>query len=183
MNRRNFAKLAAGVSLAAPVAACTTSNVNGVSTVTLNVAETVAWGQAVANAAVLFAGFPGVPASVSTTMTTLAGLISADLTAFKAAAGNSVTLSFAATSPNAAVTSLLNDGQTVLTDASGVVKGVAAQYLAQAQTALNSLKTIMSIFQAVMAGASVGTARLVVGAAAHGMTEQGALLNLGVVYQ
>jgi hypothetical protein len=175
ITRRNFSKeslllasaLVGGVTL---MAGCTTSTVNGVTTVTLNVAQVNAWGQALVNSTTLVAGLPGINATPEAQAIKLVGpMISGDLAAFNKAANGALSLTFNTTSPAAGITSLVTDAQTLLNDTSAAIGsnlgGVAQEYL-------DAIKTVVSLIQAATATSLV--------AGATPMTEAQALATLGV---
>ncbi|MDE1905106.1 MAG: hypothetical protein KGH75_01465 [Rhodospirillales bacterium] len=173
VSRRNLLRNAAIAAPLGALAACTTSTVNGVSTVTLNVAAVDKWATAFENAATLIAGLPGIPVAASAAINVVNAAVVADLAAFNAAAGSQVTLTFNGTSIPKAITSLLADGNVLLTDARGAITGVPTQYAQIAQEYINALATIVSIFEAAVGSVS---AKL----STTSMTEQQALNALKV---
>lgn len=159
-----------------PVAACgivSTNTTNGVTTLTVDVAQVSAWGQAFANAALLISGLPGVAGtSVGTLIAGVSVTAKTDLAAFTTFAGNNVSLSFNSTSVPAAISSLLADGQTLLVDAGGVT-GLSSSVATTAQTYIDAISTLVALFQGALSSG-------VAAAMAPKMTEAQALMALGV---
>lgn len=149
----------------------TTTTTNGVTTTTINVADLDNWGTAFINAASLLAPFLG---PVGTTILAIGTVAKTDLAAVDSAAGGSLSLSFNSTSVPAAVSSLLADGQKIVsTVTSAVTNGTVSALAAQAQTYLTAAQTIVSLFSAALGLASAASA-------APKMTEAAALAALGV---
>ena len=169
MNRRHALSLLA----LAPVAACglvQTTTTNGVTTVTVNVADVVAYAQAGINAASLVGSLvPGGAAIVAVGST-----IAVDLAAFSKATAGQVTLTWNATSVPALVRSLLGDVQQLLADVTAAVPQVPASVASQASTYLSALSTVVTLFEALVAPASVAAAKPI------SMTRLQALSALGV---
>ena len=157
--------------------AVTTTTTNGVTTITINVAQINAWATAFINAAALVAALPGIAGTpTGLAITGVGGAAKLDLGAFTAVAGNSLSLTFNSTSAPAAVQSLLADGNELLTDAKGALGSVASTALGSAQTYVTALGTIVSLFQAAM-GVSASVATV---SATAPMSESTALKTLGV---
>lgn len=174
MLRRKFLSTTA-IAAAGLVAACTTSTVNGVTTVTLNTAQVNSWAQAFLNGAQLVANLPGIMGTpLGLTIAGIAPVISADVSAFNTATGGSLVLTYDRTSPVKAVDSLLADGHTLLTDALTAIPQVPATIAADAQTYLQALKTIVSLFEAALGGTTAAAV------AKAPMSEGAALKALGV---
>ena len=119
---RRIALLSAASLLAlAGCSAVTSTTTNGVTTITVNVADIDDWAEAFLNAAGLILALPGIAAGpTGIAITAVLAVIKADLAAFNAASGGNVTLTFNSTSVPAAIQSVLTDGQTLLSDAAGV---------------------------------------------------------------
>lgn len=136
---------------AAALVGCTTTTVNGVTTVTLNVAQVNGWAQAVLNSIALVAGLTGVVGTpVAATIMALEPVVSADLTAFDTATNGSLVLTFDSTSPSKVASSLLQDAQTVLSAVVAAVPQVPSAMEQTAQEYLQALKTVVGFFQAAM---------------------------------
>jgi len=177
MNRRSLLRASALVVPAALVAGCTTSTVNGVTTVTLNVAQVTNWGTAFLNCAKFVAGFSGLPAA---TVTLIDGVIStteADLTTFETTTSGVVELKFDSTSVPAAVSSLLADGKTLVADLSAIAMDKTASYFSAATNYLNAAETILTLFEAALGSVS---AKVSLAVGATPMTEAQALATFGV---
>ena len=168
MNRRTFLHIAAIAPVAALVA-CSESTTNGVTTITLNVAQVSAWGQAFVNAGTLLAPLTG-PTGVA--ILSVVSAVENDISGISTLAGGNASLSFNSTSVPAAIQSLLSDGQTIISDAAGAL---GAGITTAAQTYLTAAQTIASLLAAAIGSVSVGVA-----AATPKMTENHALDVLGV---
>lgn len=179
LSRRALLRSSALVPVAAALAACgavTETTTNGVTTVTVNVAQIDAWGRAFANGAKLIAGLPGLSGTATGLgISAVAAVVEADLAAFDKASGGSVSLAFNSTSVPAAVASLLADGKTLATDAAGALGNVASTAVQTAQTYIIAVETVVSLFQAAVGSIAVGAA---VGGTR--MSEAQALTALGV---
>jgi hypothetical protein len=178
ISRRSMLNTAALGTAALGLAACgvlSTSTINGVTTVTVNVAQIGAWGSAFINASALVYQLPGIAGTpIGTTLLTIGSALGSDLDAFTKASGNSISLTFNGTSVPSAVRSLFTDGQTLLTVAKGALGSVAAAALRSAQTYVTAVETIVALFTVVMGIVPV-TASAVLGAP---MTEAQALAVL-----
>ena len=173
LTRRTLVASVPVLAAAGALAACSTQKVNGVTTITLNVAQANAWAQALLNATTLVAGLPGIVGTPpALAVMAIEPLISADITAFNTAAGGKLVLTYDSTSPAAAVTSLAADGQKLVSDVQAAIGTVASGALQTAQTYLAAVKTVVSFLQAA-AGSSAAAAPV-------GMSEADALKTLGV---
>ncbi|OUJ16475.1 hypothetical protein [Acetobacter sp. DsW_063] len=171
---RGLGALAAGTALAA----CTVTTSGNVTTITLNVAKITAYGQAGVNAA---ATIISLASGISALTPYLAAIEAAEtalataLTAFSAAAGSSVTVSYDDTNWKTRVDSLLSDiesvSSTIAAAISGAGSSLSSTVKSDATTAANALATVVSLFEALLG--STSAARL-------GMTEAQALKALGV---
>ncbi|MDE2342903.1 MAG: hypothetical protein KGL63_05840 [Betaproteobacteria bacterium] len=179
LNRRSLLRASALTFPAIALAACTISTVNGVTTLTISVAQVVAWGTAFDNVAKTVAGLPGIPAAVSASATALAITIASNLAAFHKAAGSNVNLTFDRTSVPAVINSLLADGKTLLADLQGVLTGVAQADAAMVQEYINAISTLVSVFEAALGSVA---AKVAIKAGTVPMTEGAALLVCGVTY-
>lgn len=177
MHRRWFMFVAAATSaVMAGCGAISTNTTGPVTTLTVNVGVLKAWGQAFANGATLTASLPGITGTpAAMTLDAVAASVVADLQALAATAGPALTLTFDSTSIPSAVNALLKDGQTVLADALATVSSVATSSLTTAQTYINAVQTLVSLFEAQLSVAPVGAALK-----ANPMSEQQALTALQV---
>ncbi len=145
--------------LLVPVAACTTTSSNGVTTITLDVNKFDAWGVALANGASLVATLPGIVGTPAATIIQTAGtILTSDLAALNQATGGSISLSFDANSVPAAVASLEADAAKLLNSAKVVVSGAGAAVIQTAQTYIAAIETLVSLMQAAVGSVSVGVA-------------------------
>lgn len=140
-----------GVASLGACSAATSTTTNQVTTVTVNVADLNAWGNAIVNAAKLVSTLPGIVGTpAGTTIAGIATIAGTDLAAVAAAAGASQTFTFNNGSVPAAINSLLGDGQTLLTDAQGAIGNVSSTATQNAQTYIAALSTIVALFQATV---------------------------------
>ncbi|MDE2105501.1 MAG: hypothetical protein KGL39_50205 [Patescibacteria group bacterium] len=157
----------------------TTTTTNGVTTITVNVKQLDAWGQAFANAASLIGVLPGIagtPAGVA--ILGISALAAGDIAAIDKSANGALVLTFDATSIPAAVSSLLTDGSTLLTDSSNALPSVASGAVSVAQTYIAALKTVVSLLTAALTPPASGP--VVAAAMPRPMTEAAALKTLRV---
>ena len=200
--RRFLGRMAMSVGTLALVAVtegCAVTTTNGVTTITLDVAKVKNYGQAGLNAAATITSF----LSSFPTMTPYALAIQAAetalsgaLSAFSAAAGSTLTISYNDATWKTRVDSILTDLDTLAAAIESAIAGsgsmLSTSVLADAKTAYNALNTVISVFKALLGvsdvKAPVGTPAQVtrdmvlVGAPvpATGMTEARALAILGV---
>lgn len=173
LTRRSIVSAIPGIAAVGALAACSSTTTNGVTTITLNVAQANAWAQAALNAVTLVTSLPGIVGTPpALAIIAVEPLISADLTAFNTAANGQLVLTYDRTSPAAAVTSLAADGQKLVTAVQAAIGNVASSAMQTAQTYLAAVKTIVSLFQAA-AGSVAASAEM-------GMSEGDALKTLGV---
>ena len=156
--RRNVLRgLVAGTAIGA-LGACTVSKSGNVTTITLNVAKVKAYGTAGINAVSTVLSIAAVASAIGTPTVAIieaaAAALEASLTAFSSAAGSSVTVTYDSTSIKTAVNSVLADLQTVSSNLSAAVTGaetkVTSSVLSDAVTAINALKTVVSVFEGVL---------------------------------
>lgn len=135
----------------------TTTKVNGVTTITVNVAQINAWAQAFGNGAAMVAGLPGIvgtPAGAA--IAAISALVKVDAAAFNTAAAGSLTLTFNATSVPASIQSIVTDGQTLLNATKAAIPQVPAAAATLANTYLNAIATLVSLAEAAIT-TKVGT--------------------------
>lgn len=137
-----------------PVAACgvfTTNTTNGVTTISVDVAKIDGWAQAFQNAGNLVLALPGVPALLGPAapiVTATIAMVAADIAAFDKSAGGSVVLTFNAGSVPAAISSVLADGQKLLSTIQAALPSTAI--VGTVATYVNALATIVSVFEAAI---------------------------------
>ncbi|WP_233140468.1 hypothetical protein [Acetobacter sp. DsW_063] len=142
---------------------CTVSTSGNVTTATLNVAKVVAYGQAGLNMlgtlTTLAAAFPALT-TYATAGAAIETTLSAALTAFETAAGSSVSVSYDDTSYKTAIDSILADLQQADTVAANALSGAGSALSDSAKstlsTGLSAIRTVVSVFQAALAGTSAG---------------------------
>lgn len=149
MNRR---QLLSTVPLLA-VAACTSTTVNGVTTVTINVAQAVAYGNAASAAVDAFLALPGVAKAIGTKYAEVQGAIAkvgAIGAAVQAAAGSSQTFTFDTNKPPAFIGSLGAALGLIRTDVTAAMtaigSGATSQVTAYYQGVLAILNAIAALF-------------------------------------
>ncbi len=168
MNMTRRALLGAtAVALPVALAGCgivTSTTVNGVTTVTVNVAKLDAYAKAVQNgtdallANPLIAGAmgAGVAVAVAAALTGAADAISA----IDKQANGSQTLTFSATNVPAALTSLQSNATTIYDDVQTAFTTVAAKLPATVAQAFSALETVVALLLAVMPTVAVAKAAL-----------------------
>jgi hypothetical protein len=181
-HRRWFLFSAAAASfVTAGLAGCgaiSSNTTNGVTTLTVNVPQLNAWGQAFSNGAMLIAGLPGISATpVGILLGVVSGSVLADLQSLASTAGTATVLTFDSTSVPTAVNSLLNDGKTLLADAKTALGSVGQASLTTANTYIAAIQTLVSLFQAQLIVAPTTAAAL---KASAPMAETQALKTLKV---
>lgn len=186
-NRRAILGLSCAAATMAVLPDCTVINGKNTTTLVLNVAKIRAYAQAGLNAASTILGIPPVAAAlgigVSAAISAASGAVSSALDAFEAEVGDQITVVYGADSLKSKVDALLtalDDLTENLTKALTTVSTeLDANTRADVMTALNALKTIVAIFQALLSGAiAVSTPRMA--PRDRPMNEAEALKTLGV---
>ena len=178
MNRRTLLTTMIGGGTLGALAGCgivTSTTVNGVTTVTINVAKIDQYGTALASFTASVAGVPGL-GQYLVPVEAIETVVLQDVAAFDAAAGGQTVLTFDANSIPAAINSILADGKSLLTTIgkalpSSVIVGTVLE-------AFNAVQTIVLLVEALL---PVDT-KLAAAAAPRPlpMTEARALAVLGV---
>lgn len=181
--RRNFMRtIVAGTAIGA-LGACTITTSGGVTTLSLNVAKVVAYGQAGINAVSMILSVAAVSSAIGAPavaiINTSATALEAALAAFKTTAGSAVTVSYDNTSVKTAVDSVLSDLKTVAANLSSAVAGastsVSSDILSTLNTTLKAVETVLSAFEAVL---GVAVKRSLMTETVPAMTEPKALSYL-----
>ena len=155
----------------------TTTTTNGVTTVTVAVAQIVSYAQAAINFTQLILGVVGVVVdpTIASLLRITSTTLAADLQTFVTENSGKVTLSFDSTSVPSSISSLLTDCQKVLTLAKtalgDTVNAAASEYI-------QAFSTVVSVFQGILGFFSATKAPT---ATAPQLTETAALAKLGVV--
>ncbi|MFT9385509.1 hypothetical protein [Acetobacter sp.] len=184
---------AAALAGVAALPGCTVTNTNGVTTLTIDVAKVKNYGQAGLNAAATvtsyLSSFPTM-APYALAITAGATALSGALSAFSAATGSTLTISYDDATWKTRLDSILTGMETVGDAIAKAIVGGAsalpASVVTDAKTADNALATIISVFKALLgvsdAHAPFTRDMLLVGAPVPvtGMTEAQALKALGV---
>lgn len=158
------------------LAGCSTTTVNGVTTVTLNMARINLWVTAVTKASQalladnIFASLIG--ATVSAAMSTAAGKLASLMSALNALANGAATLTFNASSPPAAFSSLMSDLQEISGYVTGVLNTAGPTKIGpQIVNYIQAIQTLVALFVALTS---------LVAAPKLPMTENQALIICGV---
>ncbi|MCK9820747.1 hypothetical protein [Komagataeibacter oboediens] len=190
--RRAFLRGSSAFVAAAALTACSVSKSGNVATITINVAEIRDYGQAGLNATSTVLSIAAIASAIGAPTVSIIGLadtaLSTALTTFSDAAGSTLTITYDDTNWKSRVDSILSALTKVESDLSAAITGVSTKVsstdLANANTALNALATIVSAFKALLDSVTtrrnVG-ARLSSAAAAPSQAQvQQALRTLGV---
>lgn len=168
MNRRNFGTALAASLCAVALAGCgvvTRKTVNGITTITINMAKLDAYAQAIDNAVKTLLGNPliasvmgpGVAAGIEAAAM---GVASAAALLDKQANG-SATLTFNATNPPAALKSLQADAVKVFNGLKDAVTAAGAAVPAKVSQAFSALETIVAFVLALMPSVAAAKAKTV----------------------
>lgn len=136
---------------------CASNTVDGITTVTINVATIDAWATALNNSTNLILSLSGVgatPAGVA--ILAVGDSLAADIKAFDAATKGQTTLTLNGTAVPAALASLEADANTLLANVKTAVGGVAATDVATAQNYLSAIETVVSLVEASVPSLTVG---------------------------
>ena len=152
----------------------TTTTTNGITTVTIKVGAVNQYAQAFAAGVVTVLGIPGIAplfGAYLAPFTAIENAVVQDIAAFNAASSGAAVLTFDANSVPASVTSLLNDGRTILTITGNALPQTALT--GRLLDVLNAVQTIVMVFEALLPAGLVG-------AAMPPLSEAQALAVLGV---
>jgi hypothetical protein len=146
LSRRTFV----GVALAAPLAACAVSSSNGVTTITVNVAEITSDGNVAVQVLEALLGLSGLPATIVSAITTGVNTIEADVAAVTTGAAGSETYTFNTTSVPAFLSSLVSDVQEAGANLANVVNEVVSSSLAsQIQSVASDVEAVASVIASI----------------------------------
>lgn len=156
ISRRHLLATAPLASIAL-MAGCTTSTVNGVTTVTVNLATVNAYAQAIQNGANTILSVPMVTTAMGTATT---ALVKAAITGAATAIAQlntqykgALSFSFTATTVPADLSALLADATTVNNAVSTVVSSLGSQFSSSVETTIDAIETIVSALIAMVSGA------------------------------
>lgn len=143
---------------AASLAACTVTRNGTTTTLTLNVAEVVDYGNAILSFASTAINVPFVASAMGAANLALASTVIASLksalTAFQTAAGSSTSVSYSTASVKAAFDSILSDVEKVDTLIIATITGTAANLsstvVTQARTAAGAAETLIDLLKAMV---------------------------------
>ncbi|MBE7728864.1 hypothetical protein [Komagataeibacter sp. FXV3] len=156
-SRRSLLRAGAGTLATGWLAACTATKSGKVTTITLNVAEVVDYGNAILSFAstainVSFVASAMGTANLALASTVISSLRSA-LAAFQSAAGSSTSVSYDSTSVRAAFDSILADVEKIDTLIIAVITGTAANLsssvVSEARTAAGAAETLIDLLKAM----------------------------------
>ncbi|MEE8658300.1 hypothetical protein CGLAMM_10850 [Acetobacteraceae bacterium EV16G] len=186
-SRREALRLSAAAAIMGALPACTVIDGKNTTTLVLNVAKIRAYAQAGLNAASTILSIPPVAAAlgvgVAAAISAASEGVSAALSAFEAEAGDQVTIVYNSDSLKTKVDALLTELEKLSESLAKALTSVSTELddktRADVTTALDALRTIVAIFEALLSGT------IAVGAAcgrAKGpsMTEAQALATLHV---
>ena len=159
MLRRNLLSTASLLALGG-CGAFTLSTANGVTTVTINVAQIDSWAQAFKNGAKLILGLPGILpmlGSAGNVAFALIDVVATDIRAFDVAASGSATLSVNLNNVPDFISTVLADGQMILGTITKALPDTAI--VGTAATYLNALATVVSLFEAMLGVAPAAAPR------------------------
>lgn len=154
LSRREFlTKVGIGTGALA-LAGCTITTKDGVTTITMNVAEVVGDTNIALEVVKTVLGFTAVPAGVVSVVDEGISLITAGLTTFKNTAGSTLTLTFDATSVPAAFSSLVADMSTVSKQIAAVAETEAAYIDSTLMAKISSVSadvgTVSSVLSSIL---------------------------------
>lgn len=156
--RRGFMKAAAGIAGMAALAGCTVTKSGTTTTVTLNVAEVVDYGNAILSFASTAINISFVASGMGTANVALANTVIASLksglTAFSTAAGSSTSVSYDSASVKAAFDSILADVEKVdtliISTITGTASNLSSSVVSDAKTAAGAAETLISLLKAMV---------------------------------
>ncbi|WP_182357073.1 twin-arginine translocation signal domain-containing protein [Komagataeibacter europaeus] len=158
ISRRSLLRAGAGTLAAGLLAACTTTKSGTVTTITLNVAEVVDYGNAILSFGSTAINVSFVASAMGTANLALANTVIASLksalAAFQSAAGSSTSVSYDSASVKAAFDSILADGEKVDTLIVSVIVGTAtnlsSSVVSEAKTAAGAAETLIDLLKAMV---------------------------------
>ncbi|PYD77365.1 hypothetical protein CFR80_18080 [Komagataeibacter oboediens] len=158
LSRRSLLRAGAGTLAAGLLAACTTSKSGTTTTITLNVAEVVDYGNAILSFASTAINVSFVASAMGTASLALANTVISSLklalSAFSTAAGSSTSVSYSSASVKAAFDSILADVEKVDTLIIAVITGTAANLsssvVSEVKTAAGAAETLIDLLKAMI---------------------------------
>lgn len=186
-SRREALRLSAAAAITGVLPACTVINGKNTTTLVLNVAKIRAYAQAGLNAASTILSIPPVAAAlgagVAAAISAASEGVAAALNAFEAEAGDQVTIVYNSDSLKTKVDALLTELEKLSQSLAKALTSVSTELddktRADVTTALDALRTIVAIFEALLSGTiAVGAAYK--NAQGQSMTEAQALATLHV---
>lgn len=156
-SRRSLLRALAAGSALAGLAACTVTTTNGMTTITLNVAE-FAYDANIALSVVKTAlGFAPIPATIVTIVNEAISLLQTGIAAFKTYAGSDISLTFDTTSVPSAIHSLINDVQTVSANISAIATSenaaISSDVMSKVEAVASDVANIASILTSIVSAA------------------------------
>ncbi|KON65741.1 hypothetical protein KOEU_04280 [Komagataeibacter europaeus] len=158
LSRRSLLRAGAGTLAAGFLSACTATKSGTVTTITLNVAEVVDYGNAILSFASTAINMSFIASAMGTANLALASTVIASLksalAAFQSAAGSGTSVSYDSASVRAAFDSILADVEKVDTLIIAVITGTAANLssnvVSEARTAAGAAETLISLLKAMV---------------------------------
>lgn len=158
LSRRSLLRAGAGTLAAGLLAACTTTKSGTTTTITLNVAEVVDYGNAILSFASTAINVSFVASAMGTANLALANTVitslKSALAAFQTAAGSSTSVSYNSASVKAAFDSILADVEKVDTLIIAVIIGTASNLsssvVSEAKTAAGAAETLIDLLKAMI---------------------------------
>jgi hypothetical protein len=162
MNRRFLLRTSALALPALALAACASTTVNGVTTITLNLVTLQAYATAVKNGVSTLLSVPALSAALGSAKVAAINALVADMAAQVAALNMAnkgvATLTFTVASVPAAVSAFEADASSLMNDVVVVATSLAGSLAANVVTTVDALQTVLAIGEAV-ASTSVGAAK------------------------
>jgi hypothetical protein len=178
ITRRHLLAASAVLPVGAALAGCVASTVNGVTTVTVNLATVDAYAQAIGNAVTTLLTIPALSTGLGVlgvaTITTASTDVTKSISALDTANAGSESFTFSTASVPAALASLQADANTIVSNVGTVVTSLGSTLAANVTTTVDALETVVSLLTALVPTGAVSAVKLK-------MTEAQALAVLGVV--
>ncbi|MCE2563675.1 hypothetical protein [Komagataeibacter sp. FNDCF1] len=158
LSRRSLLRAGAGTLAAGLLAACTTTKSGTTTTITLNVAEVVDYGNAILSFSSTAINVSFVASAMGTANLALANTVIASLksalTAFQSAAGSSTSVSYDSASVKTAFDSILADIEKVdtliISTITGTATRLSSNVVSEAKTAAGAAATLIDLLKAMV---------------------------------
>ena len=158
LSRRSLLRAGAGTLAAGFLSACTATKSGTVTTITLNVAEVVDYGNAILSFASTAINVSFIASAMGTANLALANTVIASLksalAAFQSAAGSSTSVSYNSASVKTAFDSILADVEKVdsliISTITGTAANLSSTVITQAKTAAGAAETLIDLLKAMV---------------------------------